>query len=105
MLSAPVAKFWTAADRVSMQSKLRSEVLEDDPNFNAGKGSVFTSAGTHEMDAAIMVGKTLSAGAVASVEHVRNPIVLARAVMEKSKHVMMVGAALRDSLRATVSNW
>jgi beta-aspartyl-peptidase (threonine type) len=67
-------------------------VLEDDPNFNAGKGSVFTSAGTHEMDAAIMVGKTLSAGAVASVEHVRNPIVLARAVMEKSKHVMMVGS-------------
>ncbi|MGB8804400.1 MAG: isoaspartyl peptidase/L-asparaginase [Chthoniobacterales bacterium] len=67
-------------------------VLEDDPNFNAGKGSVFTSAGTHEMDAAIMDGKTLSAGAVASVEHVRNPIVLARAVMEKSKHVMMVGS-------------
>src|SRR4029077_13252450 len=67
-------------------------VLEDDPHFNAGKGSVFTSAGTIEMDAAIMDGKTLSAGAVASVEHVRNPIVLARAVMEKSKHVMMVGS-------------
>src|SRR5436190_4930245 len=67
-------------------------VMEDDPLFNAGKGSVFTSAGAHEMDAAIMDGKTLSAGAVASVEHVRNPIVLARAVMEKSKHVMMVGS-------------
>src|SRR5216110_3644334 len=66
--------------------------LEDDPHFNAGKGSVFTSAGTNEMDAAIMDGKTLSAGAVAGIEHVRNPIVLARAVMEKSTHVMMVGA-------------
>src|SRR5881394_4255776 len=66
--------------------------LEDDPHFNAGKGSVFTSAGKIEMDAAIMDGKTLAAGAVAGIEHVRNPIVLARAVMEKSKHVMMVGA-------------
>src|SRR5213079_3461737 len=71
-------------------------VLEDDPHFNAGKGSVFTSAGTHEMDAAIMDGKTLSAGGVASVEHVRNPIVLARAVMEKSKHVMMVGSGAEE---------
>ena len=67
-------------------------VLEDDPHFNAGKGSVFTSAGTIEMDAAIMDGKTLAAGAVAGIEHVRNPIILARAVMEKSKHVMMIGA-------------
>jgi beta-aspartyl-peptidase (threonine type) len=67
-------------------------VLEDDPHFNAGRGSVFTSAGTIEMDASIMDGKTLAAGAVAEIEHVRNPIVLARAVMEKSKHVMMVGA-------------
>jgi L-asparaginase / beta-aspartyl-peptidase len=66
-------------------------VLEDDPNFNAGKGSVFTSAGTNEMDAAIMDGKTLNAGAVACLEHVRNPIVLARTLMEKSKHVMIVG--------------
>jgi len=71
-------------------------VLEDDPHFNAGKGSVFTSAGTNEMDAAIMDGKTLSAGTVASVEHVRNPIVLARAVMEKSKHVMMVGSGAEE---------
>src|SRR5207245_10126965 len=67
-------------------------VLEDDPHFNAGKGSVFTSAGKIEMDAAIMDGKTLAAGAVAGIEHVRNPIVLARAVMEKAKHVRMVGA-------------
>jgi L-asparaginase / beta-aspartyl-peptidase len=64
-------------------------VLEDDPNFNAGKGSVFTSAGTNEMDAAIMDGKTLAAGAVASLKHIKNPISLARLVMEKSGHVMM----------------
>src|SRR5207244_1119883 len=67
-------------------------VLEDDPHFNAGRGSVFTSAGAIELDAAIMDGKTLAAGAVAGIKHVRNPIVLARAVMEKSKHVMMIGA-------------
>ena len=64
-------------------------VLEDDPHFNAGKGSVFTSAGTNEMDAAIMDGKTLAAGAVASLKHIKNPINLARLVMEKSGHVMM----------------
>jgi beta-aspartyl-peptidase (threonine type) len=64
-------------------------VLEDDPHFNAGKGSVFTSAETNEMDAAIMDGKTLAAGAVASLKHVKNPIGLARLVMEKSGHVMM----------------
>src|SRR5207302_989157 len=63
--------------------------LEDDPHFNAGKGSVFTSAGTNEMDAAIMNGKTLAAGAVASLKHVKSPISLARLVMEKSGHVMM----------------
>jgi beta-aspartyl-peptidase (threonine type) len=64
-------------------------VLEDDPHFNAGKGSVFTSAGTNEMDAAVMDGKTLAAGAVASLKHVKNPISLARLVMEKSGHLMM----------------
>src|SRR4029077_14754872 len=66
-------------------------VLEDDPHFNAGKGSVFTSAGTNEMDAAIMDGKTLAAGAVAVLKHVKNPISLARLVMEKSGQVMMDG--------------
>jgi beta-aspartyl-peptidase (threonine type) len=66
-------------------------VLEDDPNFNAGKGSDFTSAGTNELDAAIMDGKTLAAGTVAVLKHIRNPIILARLVMEKSKHVMMDG--------------
>lgn len=67
-------------------------VLEDSPLFNAGKGSVFTHDGKNEMDAAIMDGKTLSAGAVAGVTVIRNPISAARAVMEKSEHVMMVGA-------------
>jgi len=64
-------------------------VLEDDPHFNAGRGSVFTSAGTNEMDASIMDGKTLRAGAVGSVKHIKNPIGLARLVMEKSPHVML----------------
>jgi beta-aspartyl-peptidase (threonine type) len=66
-------------------------VLEDDPHFNAGKGAVFTNAGTNELDAAIMDGKTLQAGAVASLKHIKNPINLARLVMEKSGHVMMDG--------------
>ena len=66
-------------------------VLEDDPNFNAGKGSDFTSAGTNELDAAIMNGKTLVAGTVANLKHIKNPISLARMVMEKSKHVMIDG--------------
>jgi L-asparaginase / beta-aspartyl-peptidase len=65
-------------------------VLEDSPLFNAGKGAVFTHDGKNEMDAAIMDGKTLKAGAVAGVTVIRNPITAARAVMEKSEHVMMV---------------
>lgn len=67
-------------------------VLEDDPNFNAGKGSVFTHDGKNEMDAAVMDGESLRAGAVAGVQRVRNPILLARAVMEHSPHVMLIGA-------------
>ena len=66
-------------------------ILEDSPLFNAGKGAVFTSAGTNELDASIMDGKTLKAGAVAGVKRVKNPITLARLVMEQSPHVMMVG--------------
>jgi len=66
-------------------------IMEDSPLFNAGKGAVFTSAGTNELDASIMDGKTLQAGAVAGVKHIKNPISLARLVMEKSPHVMMVG--------------
>lgn len=64
-------------------------VLEDDPHFNAGKGAVFTSAGTNELDASIMDGKTLKAGAVVSLKRIRNPISLARLVMDKSPHVML----------------
>jgi L-asparaginase / beta-aspartyl-peptidase len=64
-------------------------VLEDDPHFNAGKGAVFTSAGTNELDASIMDGRTLKAGAVASVKRIKNPISLARLIMEKSPHVML----------------
>ena len=66
-------------------------VFEDDPNFNAGRGSVFTNIGTNELDAAVMDGKTLRAGAVACLEHIKNPVSLARLVMEKSGHVMMAG--------------
>ncbi len=67
-------------------------VLEDDPNFNAGRGAVFTHDGKNELDAAIMDGNTLRAGAVAGVQRIKNPILLARAVMEKSDHVMLAGA-------------
>ena len=67
-------------------------VLEDSPLFNAGKGSVFNSDGINEMDAAIMNGKTLKAGAIAEVHTIRNPISGARAVMEKSKHVLLASA-------------
>ena len=67
------------------------EAMEDNPLFNAGKGSVFTAAGTHELDASIMDGKTLMAGAVGRLSYVKNPIRLARAVMEQSPHVMLVG--------------
>jgi beta-aspartyl-peptidase (threonine type) len=66
-------------------------VMEDSPLFNAGKGAVFTNAETNELDASIMDGKTLNAGASAGTTTVRNPINLARAVMEKSKHVMLSG--------------
>lgn len=66
-------------------------VMENSPLFNAGKGAVFTHDGKNELDASIMDGETLKAGAVAGVTNIRNPINAARAVMEKSEHVMMVG--------------
>ncbi|WP_022826191.1 isoaspartyl peptidase/L-asparaginase family protein [Hymenobacter norwichensis] len=74
-------------------------ILEDSPLFNAGKGAVFTHAGRNEMDAAIMDGKTLQAGAVAGVTVIRNPISAARAVMDKSEHVMMVGPGAEQFAR------
>lgn len=73
----------------AIEASLR--LLEDSPLFNAGKGAVLTSEGTAELDASMMEGKTLRAGAVASLKHIKNPINLARLVMEKSPHVMMVG--------------
>ena len=66
-------------------------ILEDSPLFNAGKGAVFNHDGKNELDAAVMDGATLRAGAIANVHRVKNPVLLARAVMEKSKHVMLVG--------------
>ena len=71
-------------------------IMEDSPLFNAGKGAVLTEKGVAELDASIMDGKTLMAGAVAGVKHVKNPINLARLVMEKSPHVMMIGEGAEE---------
>ena len=68
------------------------QMMEDSPLFNAGHGAVYTWEGTHELDASIMHGKSLDAGAVAGVSTVQSPIALARAVMEDSPHVMLAGA-------------
>src|SRR6476660_505589 len=65
--------------------------MEDNPRFNAGKGAVFTRAGTHELDAAIMDGSTLRCGAVAAIKFQKNPIKIARLVMERTPHVLLVG--------------
>lgn len=67
------------------------KLLEDSPLFNAGKGAVFTATGSHEMDASIMDGKTLSAGAVSLITGIKNPVSLARDVMEQSDHVFLAG--------------
>ncbi len=77
----------TALDAITAAVK----IMEDCPLFNAGKGAVFTNEGKNELDAAIMDGKTLKAGSVAGITTVKNPITAARAVMEKSEHVMMAG--------------
>jgi L-asparaginase / beta-aspartyl-peptidase len=81
----------------SMNAVTRAVVLlEDNPLFNAGRGAVFTLDGRIELDASIMDGSTLKAGAVCGVTRVRNPIELARAVMEKSENVMLAGAGAED---------
>jgi beta-aspartyl-peptidase (threonine type) len=72
------------------------KLLEDDPLFNAGKGAVLNHEGAAELDASIMDGRTLAAGAVAGLRHVRNPIELARTVMEKSPHVMLIGSGAEE---------
>ena len=71
---------------------LAVEMLEDCPLFNAGHGAVFTQAETHELDAAVMNGADLRAGAVAGVSHIRRPVRAARAVMEDGAHVLLAGA-------------
>jgi beta-aspartyl-peptidase (threonine type) len=79
-------------------------IMEDSPLFNAGKGAVFNHDGRNELDASIMDGATLEAGAVASVHHVKNPITLSRRVMDSSPHVLMAGAVPR-SYFFTESRW
>ncbi len=82
----------SSLDAVEMAVK----VLEDCPLYNAGKGSVFTANETNELDASIMSGKDLMAGAVAGVTTIKNPVAAARAVMEKSGHVLLMGKGAED---------
>ena len=70
--------------------------LEDSPLFNAGKGAVFTAHGTHEMDASVMDGRSLNAGAVSAISGIKNPIQLARMVMERSEHVFLTGRGAEE---------
>lgn len=84
---AILAQGGSALDAVTEAVRL----LEECPLFNAGKGAVFTHQGTHELDACIMDGRSLDAGAVAGVKQVRNPILVARAVLEKSPHLFFIG--------------
>ena len=85
----------TSLDAVTEAVRL----LEDDPQFNAGRGAVLTHEGAAELDASIMDGAGLRAGAVAGIRHVKNPITLARAVMDRSPHVMLIGAGAEDFAR------
>lgn len=81
----------------AVEASLR--LLEDDPQFNAGKGSVFNSAGECELDASIMDGRTKACGAVAGVKTVKNPISLARLVMTRTRHVLLIGSGADDFAR------
>jgi L-asparaginase / beta-aspartyl-peptidase len=92
---AVLKKGGTALDAVEASVRF----MEDSPLFNAGKGAVFTHEGRNEMDAAIMDGRNLAAGSVAGITVVRNPIRAARAVMEKSEHVMMTGPGAEQFAR------
>ncbi len=92
---AVLAKGGPALDAVSAAIT----VMEDSPLFNAGKGAVFTNEGRNELDAAIMDGATLNAGAVTGVTRIRNPILLARAVMDKSPHVMLAQEGAEEFAR------
>lgn len=104
--SAALEKGETATHAVNVAIRL----LEDNPLFNAGRGAVFTAEGRNELDAAIMDGKTQMAGAVAGVTRTRHPIDLARAVMEKSPHVMLSGTgadrfSLEQGLEQVDPSW
>jgi L-asparaginase / beta-aspartyl-peptidase len=92
---AVLAKGGSSLDAVTAAIR----ILEDSPYFNAGKGAVFSHEGKNELDASLMNGHTREAGAVAGLRHVKNPISLARAVMEKSPHVMMVGEGAEEFAR------
>lgn len=85
---AVLAKGGKSADAVTAAIT----ILEDSPLFNAGKGAVFTHDGINELDAAIMDGRAHTAGAVAGVRTIKNPILLAKAVMDNGRHVMLIGA-------------
>ncbi len=74
--------------------------LEEDPQFNAGKGAVFNAEGKHELDASIMDGRNRACGAIAGVSRVRNPITLARTVMTQTKHVLLTGAGAEQIAEA-----
>ena len=104
--SAVLARGGSALDAV----EAAVVILEDDPRFNAGRGAVFTYDGTNELDASIMDGRDRSAGAVTGVTHVRNPVRLARAVMEDSPHVFLAGEgaerfAREQDLEMVGSDW
>jgi beta-aspartyl-peptidase (threonine type) len=89
-LRAGLAALQKGSNLDAVEATIR--VLEDSPRFNAGKGAVFTRDGTNELDSSIMEGTERKAGAVAGVNRIKNPISAARAVMEKSEHVLLVGA-------------
>ena len=95
--SAVLARGGTAMDAV----QAAIELMEDNPLFNAGRGAVFTAAGRNELDAAVMNGADLTAGAVAGLTTTRHPIAAARAVMEQSPHVMLIGEGA-DTFAASV---
>ena len=89
-----------AQSRASLDAVVAAvRVLEDNPLFNAGRGAVLNRDGMAELDASLMDGGTLAAGAVSGLRHVRNPIELARLVMERSPHVMLVGSGAEDFAR------
>ncbi len=92
---AILARGGTALDAVEQTTIL----LENNELFNAGRGSVFTAEGRHELDASIMCGRSLNAGAIAGVHNIRNPVTLARAAMERSGHVMLAGTGAEKFAR------